>query len=419
MKIAIIGGGISGMLAAYLLNRNHNITLFEANDYIGGHTNTIHFSLKGQSYAVDTGFIVFNDKTYPNFIHMLNRLGVDSQPSCMSFSVKCEKTGLEYNGTSLNSLFAQRRNFFKPSFYRMIKDILRFNREAPGLLSEPDNGITLQDYLTSHYYSDEFIQHYLIPMGAAIWSSDPNVTGQFPAKFFIGFFNHHGMLSVNDRPTWRVIQGGSDRYIRVLTHSYQEKIKLNSPVTSIKRFPESVRIRFQETRGTEREESFDHVVMAVHSDTALRMLEDPTEPEREILSTLPYQENEAILHFDSSFLPKRPLAWASWNYHIPWRSKRRVSVTYYMNRLQSLNAPFHFCVTLNPTQPIDTQKIIRRIVYHHPFFSPEGVAAQKRRHEINGIKRTFYCGAYWGNGFHEDGVKSALAVCSHFGERLN
>lgn len=415
MRIAVIGTGISGMLAAYLLAPEHDLTVFEANDYIGGHTNTIQTELDGKPYAVDTGFIVYNDWTYPNFIKLMDKLGVESQASSMSFSVKCEKTGLEYNGTSLNSLFAQRGNFFRPSFHVMIRDILRFNRESVSILDTDDETSTLGDYLKANGYSKQFAEHYIIPMGAAIWSAAPEDMLKFPLRYFVRFFKNHGMLSVNDRPQWRVIRGGSSCYVEALTQGFRDRIRLNSPVQSVRRFSGGAEV----TPKSGKPEKFDKVIIAAHSDQALRMLADPTEDEKKILGAMPYQENEAVLHTDASLLPKRRLAWASWNYHLLKEKTARVSVTYNMNILQTLDSARPFCVTLNRTPDIDPAKIIRRITYHHPVYNAGSIEAQKHHALINGVNSTYFCGAYWGYGFHEDGVKSALEVAKYFGKDLN
>lgn len=419
MRIAIVGAGISGMVAAYLLHQDHEVTVFEGADYIGGHTNTVEVRMEGQTYAVDTGFIVFNDWTYPNFIALLRKLGVASQPSDMSFSVTCERTGLEYNGNSLNTLFAQRRNLFRPSFYRMIRDILRFNRESLELLTRPEPGPSLGSYLESHRYSREFIDHYIVPMGAAIWSASQETMWGFPARYLIQFFKNHGMLSVDKRPTWRVIKGGSQRYAEKLIESFRHRIHLSSPVESMARFPGYVEIRAHMQGRNYQALQFDHVVIATHSDQALSMLADPSPREKEVLGAIHYQENEAVLHTDSSLLPKRRLAWAAWNYHLLGAKPDRAVLTYHMNKLQSLTAPREYCVTLNHTHAINPATILRRITYHHPVYTPGAVAAQKRHGEINGVNRTSYCGAYWGFGFHEDGVNSALAVCQPFGKDLS
>lgn len=419
MRIAIVGTGISGMVSAYLLHRDHDVTVFESADYIGGHTNTLDVTVDGRTYAVDTGFIVFNDWTYPNFIKLLEKLGVESQASDMSFSVKCERTGLEYNGTSLNTLFAQRRNLFRPSFYRMIRDILHFNRESHSLLDEPPPGPSLGHYLESHRYSREFIDHYIVPMGAAIWSASHETMWEFPARYLVQFFKNHGMLSVDERPTWRVIKGGSQRYAEKLIAPFRDRIHLNSPVESISRASDYVEVRANLGCRGYRALRFDHVVIAAHSDQALSMLADPSPKEKEILGAIRYQENEAVLHTDASLLPRRQLAWAAWNYHLLPNQSDRAVLTYYMNRLQRLIAAHPFCVTLNHTSAIDPSKVLRRITYHHPVYSPAAVAAQRRHGDISGVNRTSYCGAYWGYGFHEDGVKSALAVCKRFGKDLS
>lgn len=412
MKIAIIGTGIAGNVAAFHLCKEHDITVFEANDHVGGHSHTHNIEWNGRHYAVDTGFIVFNYKTYPHFTRLLKELKVDVQPSSMSFSVKCERTGLEYNGNTLNSMFAQRRNLFKPSFYRMIKDILRFNREAPALLETNDASSSLGEFLQSNRYGREFIEQYLVPMGAAIWSADPKQMYEFPAGFFIRFFHNHGLLSVNQRPQWYVISGGSREYVRKLTAPFVDRIRTRAPVESITRRATHVNIK---VRGAE-VEKFDQVFIATHSDQALNLLGDASTAERDILGAIPYQRNEAVLHTDANILPKRQLAWAAWNYHLLRNEQERVPVTYNMNILQGLSATDQFCVTLNNSAAINPDKIIKRISYDHPVFTPQGLAAQKRQHEINGVNRTYFCGAYWRYGFHEDGVVSALNAIDHFQE---
>jgi len=368
---------------------------------------------EGRQYAVDTGFIVYNDWTYPNFIRLMDELGVPWQPSSMSFSVRCEKSGLEYNGTSINSLFAQRRNIARPSFLRMVADILRFNARAPKLLEPGAPVLTLSEYLERERYSKYFIEHYIIPMGAAIWSSRPVDMLQFPARFFVEFFANHGFLSVDDRPTWRVISGGSREYVKRLTAPYASRLHLNSPVASLQRQPQRVAVRLRD--GTV--ENFDQVFVACHSDQALKLLSDPSREESAVLGAMPYQSNEALLHTDAALMPRRSLAWAAWNYHLPIEKHGRVTVTYNMNILQSLAAPVQFLLTLNRGADVDPRKVLGRYVYHHPVFTTAAVAAQGRRHEINGMRRTYYCGAYWGYGFHEDGVKSALVAVEDFSRR--
>jgi uncharacterized protein len=410
MRVAVIGSGISGMVAAYHLSRKHDITLFESGADIGGHTHTVDVESRGRHLAVDTGFIVYNDWTYPNFIALLDELQVPWQPSDMSFSVRCEHSGLEYNGTSLNSLFAQRRNLARPSFLRMVADILRFNRRAPALLVPGSADLSLAEYLRQEGYSRYFIDHYIIPMGAAIWSSRPVDMLGFPARFFVEFFSNHGFLSVDERPTWRVIRGGSREYVKRLTAPYAARIRRSTPVASLARRPNRVLLRLKDGSV----EQFDRVFLACHSDQALKLLSDPSHAERQILGAIPYQENEALLHTDTRLMPRRPLAWAAWNYHLPLQRHARVTVTYNMNILQSLNAKEQFLLTLNRGEAVDPAKVLGRYVYHHPVYTAAAVAAQKRRHEINGMRGTYYCGAYWGYGFHEDGVNSALAALQEF-----
>lgn len=414
MKIAIVGSGISGLVAAYKLHRQHEITLFESEARLGGHTHTHDIALGDRAWAIDTGFIVFNDWTYPNFIRLMDELGVASQASSMSFSVSCQRTGLEYNGTTLNALFAQRRNLLSPGFYRMILDILRFNREAPEMLEERDDRISLGEYLDMRSYSRRFREHYILPMGGAIWSATPERMLTFPARYFVRFFHNHGMLSVDQRPVWRVIRGGSRAYIGPLTAGFRERIRLATPVASIVRDEDGATLRFREGEA----ERFDAVILACHSDQALRLLADPSPAEYDLLSAIPYQANEAVLHTDISLLPKARLAWAAWNYHILREARDRIAVTYNMNILQGLDAPETFCVSLNPGTAIDPARVLRRITYQHPVYTPEGIAAQNRHAEISGVQRTYFAGAYWGYGFHEDGVKSGLRVVEQItGER--
>lgn len=415
MKIAIIGSGIAGLTSAYLLNRSHDITVFEAADWIGGHTHTVDVHVNGRDYAIDTGFIVFNDWTYPNFIRLLQTLGVAFKPTEMSFSVSDPKTRTEYNGNNLNSLFAQRSNLFSPTFWGMLRDILRFNREALNDLESHriDQNTTLGDYLNSRGYGQRFIEHYIVPMGAAIWSMSLADMLTFPLQFFVRFFKNHGLLSVSDRPQWCVIEGGSSRYIEPLTASFAERIRLSCPVSRVERDARGVTIH--SAAGSER---FDKVVFACHSDQALQMLAQPSAAEREILGALPYAENDVVLHTDINLLPKRPLAWASWNYRLGGDSTQMAAVTYDMNILQGIDSETTFCVSLNQTAAIDPNKILARYRYAHPQYSLAGVAAQARWKELDGAEHTWFCGAYWASGFHEDGVVSGLRVASAFGETL-
>ena len=412
MKIAIIGSGIAGNVVGHRLHPAHDITVYEAASHIGGHTHTHSVEQGGRCYEVDTGFIVFNDRTYPNFVALLDQLGVASQPSSMSFSVRDETSGLEYNGTTLNTLFAQRRNLLRPSFLGMIRDILRFNREAPALLDEPGGEVSLGEMLARGCYGRAFVQHYIVPMGAAIWSTDPNSMLDFPARFFVRFLHNHGMLSVNDRPVWRTVRGGSARYVEKLTAAFHDRIRLNTPVEWIRRLPGSVIIKARGQDATR----YDAAFLACHSDQALALLADPSTVEREVLGAIPYQRNEAVLHTDTRLMPRRRLAWAAWNYHALSGRHGPVALTYNMNILQRLDAPTPFLVTLNRSDAIEPARIIKRITYHHPLYTPASVAAQARQREINGALGTYYCGAWWRNGFHEDGIVSALQALAHFEE---
>ena len=416
-NIAIIGSGIAGLTAGYVLSRQHQVTLFEANDYLGGHTHTQNVELDGQCYPVNTGFIVFNDWTYPNFIKLMEQLGVQSEASDMSFSVRCENTGLEYNGTNLNALFAQRRNLLSPKFLRMVYDIIRFNKQTVQALATNavSDAQTLGEFVSEHGYSKGFVDYYIVPMGSAIWSASVEVMMAFPLKFFLQFFNNHGMLSVDHRPQWRVISGGSRAYIEPITRPFKDQIKLNTPVVSVKRDAQGVDLV---THSGERLR-FDQVIFACHSDQALRILDNPTADEKDILGALPYQMNQVALHTDTRLMPRRKLAWAAWNYHIPQRANDCAMVTYHMNALQNFDAASKtLLVTLNRTQEIDPKKIIKQYQYSHPVFTQEGIKAQQRHAEISGHHRTHYCGAYWFNGFHEDGVNSGLRVANAFGLSL-
>ena len=415
MKIAIIGSGISGLTSAYLLNRNHDITVFEANDYIGGHTHTHNIKIKDKEYAVDTGFIVYNERTYPNFIKLLDTLGVERQLSTMGFSVKSASEDYEYAGESLNSLFAKRSNIFRLGFLRMLYEMYRFGKKSDSTGLDLDVSITLGTYLRSEKYSNEFINYFIIPMGAAIWSTPANKVLDMPAYFFIKFFYNHGMLEIINRPKWWVIKDGSSAYIKKIIKGFESKINLSSPIRTVSRLDNGIEI---ETANSKKPLIFDAVVFATHSDQALGMLKDPTEKEKDILSSIPYQKNEVLLHTDSSVLPKRKLAWASWNYQLDSNPESPVVLTYNMNILQSLDCDETFCVTLNDHQSVDKSKVLKKITYHHPLFTVKGIEAQKRKLEISGVNNTYYCGAYWHNGFHEDGVASAIEVCKHFGEQI-
>jgi predicted NAD/FAD-binding protein len=412
VRIAVIGAGIAGNVVASRLHPRHRVTVFEAARHAGGHSHTHDIDIDGERHAIDTGFIVFNRRTYPLFCSLLDSLAVESRPSSMSFSVRNDARGLEYNGTSLNGLFAQRANLLRPSFHRLLLEILRFNRAAPRLLEGPaDEELPLGLFLEEGRYGRAFVENYLLPMAGAIWSTDPRRMLDFPARFLVRFLANHGMLSVNDRPVWRTVTGGSARYVERLVAPLRDRIRLATPVEWVRRLPREVVVK---PRGAPAER-FDHVFIACHADDALALLADPSPAERNLLSALPYQASEAVLHTDDSLLPRRRVARAAWNAHVLGPGQP-VAVTYNMNILQGLVSRHTFCVTLNRTQDIAPAKILRRMVYRHPLFTPAGVAAQRRHREINGSLRTWYCGAYWRYGFHEDGVWSALEALRHFEE---
>lgn len=415
-RIAIVGTGVSALTAAYYLKKEYKLCLFDAGDYIGGHTNTITVDDPSGPLNVDTGFIVFNDWTYPNFIRLMKEVGVEWQDSDMSFSVKSAREDFEYNGTSVNGLFAQRSNIFKPRYWRMIRDILRFYKSAKSWLENnpEDSPVTLGKYLKDNNYSDIFRDYHLIPVTAAIWSAGRQEVLDMPLRFFLRFLNNHGMMNVNERPVWRVIKGGSKSYIPKLIEGIEGDIHLSTPVDSIRRTEDKAYVT---ALGKELE--FDGVILACHSDQALKMLSDATAKEKEILNCFPYQENEAVLHTDESVLPKRELAHAAWNYHILDDEFNRVAVTYNMNILQSLKTDLSYNVTLNYSEAIDPKKVIRKIKYHHPIFTLEGVGAQKRHGEISGVNNTYFCGAYWRYGFHEDGVMSGMRVARQLGVEID
>lgn len=416
LEIAVVGSGIAGNVVAHRLHAaGHRITMYEADDRVGGHTHTHRIELDGEVQHIDTGFIVFNDRTYPNFVALLDELGVASQASSMSFSVRNDARGLEYNGTSLNGLFAQRRNLLRPAFLGMLAEILRFHRVAPAWLEFGGAETTLRELLAQHRFGGRFVDDYLVPMGAAIWSTDPGRMMDFPARFFVRFLHQHGMLSVDDRPVWRVIQGGSARYVERLTAPWRDRIRLNSPVELIRRRPQGVQLHVRGQPAAD----FDHVFLACHADQALRLLADPSPQEREILGAIPYQRNEALLHTDTSLLPRARRAWAAWNYHVPRGAGQGVALTYNMNILQGLRARQAFCVSLNAEGHVDPRRVLRRIAYAHPLFTTAGIAAQQRHAEISGVRHTHYCGAYWRYGFHEDGVVSALTALRRFDATRN
>jgi len=415
MKLAIIGSGISGLTAGHLLNRKHDISIFEANDYIGGHTHTHNLKVRNKDYLIDTGFIVYNERTYPSFINLLDKLGVERQLSTMGFSVKSTSEDYEYSGESINSLFAKRSNIFRLSFLKMLYEMYKFGKEADSSGLGLNASTTLGEYLKEKKYSKEFIHYFITPMGAAIWSTPANKVLDMPAYFFIKFFYNHGMLEISNRPNWWVIKNGSSQYISKIIKGFEEKIYLSSPIKKVVRKGDGIELFLVKN---DKKLNFDAVIFATHSDQALSLLESPSDLEEEILKSFPYQKNEVLLHTDATVLPKRKLAWASWNYQLDADPSAPVVLTYNMNILQSIQSEQTFCVTLNDHDSVDQSKVIKKLSYDHPLFTVDAVAAQKRKHEISGINNTYYCGAYWRNGFHEDGVVSALDVCEQFGEIL-
>ncbi|HUO69469.1 MAG TPA: FAD-dependent oxidoreductase [Solirubrobacteraceae bacterium] len=414
MKIAVVGAGVSGLVVAHLLHPAHEVTVFEANGYAGGHTNTIRVDTPNETHEVDTGFIVFNDRNYPNFELLLRRVGVAWQPSTMSFSVSDGIGDFEYSSASPNGLFAKRAHLLSPWFHRMIADLARFNRAARELLDDRAPDVSLRAWLEHHRFSRAFVERLIVPQASAVWSAAPRQMWSFPARFLAEFFDNHGMLSFRGRPRWRTVRGGSARYVEALTRAFSHRLRLRTRVQAVTRHGDHVLVK---PRGGEAER-FDEVVLATHSDQALALLADASDREHEILGAIPYQPNEAVLHTDARMLPRRRRAWASWNYHLLPEPKPMTTVTYHMNRLQSLNAGQEFCVTLNHSERIDPARVIRRISYAHPVYTEAGVRAQTRVGEIDGRNRTHFCGAYWGWGFHEDGVVSALRVGERFGARL-
>ncbi len=419
MKIAVIGSGISGLSAAYYLSQSHEVSVFESADRIGGHTATIDVDYAGEQHAVDTGFIVYNDWTYPNFIRLLNELRVDTRPTRMSFSVTCERSGLEYAGSDLNGLFADRSNVINIRYWNMLRDILRFNRESiehleAGRLSE---GLTLGEYLRENNYGELFCTKYLIPMGAAIWSSGDADMMHFPMLFFVRFFKNHGLLSIRNRPQWHTIVGGSAQYLAPLTERFRQGIQTSANIQRINRSDDGVEIHWSSgANGALQSARYDALVIATHSDQALELLqrggERATALETDILGKIPYVENDVVLHTDITRLPQRRRAWCSWNYRLTANGTEGElpKLTYNMNILQGLQSDTTFCVSLNQTESIDARQILGTFRYSHPLFTLEGIDAQNRWSELAGANRTWYCGAYWRNGFHEDGVSSALQV---------
>jgi predicted NAD/FAD-binding protein len=412
MRIAVVGSGVAGMASAWLLSRRHDVTLFEANDYPGGHTHTHRVVSGGREYSVDTGFIVHNRAHYPLLSALFDELGVATKPTTMSFSVRNEASGLEYNATTLDTLFCQRRNLVSPRFLGMLRDLMRFYREAPALLDLPGEGPSLGEYLHAHGYGTAFRDEHLVPMACALWSSPSASILGFPAKYLVRFMDNHHMLRIAGRPEWRVVEGGSRRYVDAMRSRWQVRERLNTPVVGLRRHDDGVDVVTHE--GTD---GFDEVVLACHSDQALALLGDADGAERSVLGAMTYQANDTVLHTDASLLPRSRKAWAAWNASVPARPGAACTVSYCMNLLQGIEAPEPFIVTLNRTEAIDPARVLRRMTYHHPVYTHASVAAQARKAEIQGHRRTWFAGAYWGWGFHEDGMRSAVELAHDF-ERI-
>ncbi len=408
MRIAVVGTGVSGLVAAHLLHPRHDVTLYEREEHVGGHSHTVDVPTRdGPPVSVDTGFIVFNHRTYPAFTALLDELGVASEPSSMGFSVRCDRTGIEYAGASLSTLYAQRRNLLRAGHHRMVIDLLRFYRDARRALEAIDDRRTLGEFLDAAGYSASFRDRHILPMAAAIWSVSPAQVLDFPTRFVLRFFDNHGMIQLRDRPVWRVVTGGSARYVEALTRPFRDRIRTATAVSAVRRGPMGVSVH-SERFGTE---TFDHVVIACHADQALRLLADATETERALLSATEYRPNQVWLHTDARVLPRNVRLWSSWNYRVPERTSDQVTLTYHMNTLQNLDSPTDYCVTLNPSPgEIDPARVIARFVYDHPVFTHASAGAQARHREVVAANRTSFCGAYWGFGFHEDGVQSAIRV---------
>lgn len=411
-KIAIIGTGVSGLTCGHLLHKHYDVTLFEKNNYIGGHTATVDVEHSGIKYAIDTGFIVFNNRTYPYFEKLLARIGVKRKPTEMSFSVHNEATGFEYNGHTFGSLFAQRRNIFRPKFWRLLYDIVRFNKLCKSLHENAEyTEQSLGELLQQHQFNDFFKYHYILPMGAAIWSTSIKEMEHVGVEFFVKFFFNHGLLDITNRPQWYVIPGGSREYIKPLIAGFADQIKLNSDIQSVTRSTDGATILFADGQ----QAFFDKVIFACHSDQALALLDDPSEQETAVLGAIPYSENSVVLHTDESLLPDRKAAWASWNYLLNNNTDKAAVVTYQMNILQGIESDTQFCVTLNHLDGINQSKILREFTYHHPVFNQKSIAAQQKKHTVDGENNSYFCGAYWYNGFHEDGVRSAVDVAKQLG----
>jgi predicted NAD/FAD-binding protein len=414
MRIAVIGSGISGLVCAHLLAPRHEVTVFEAEHRPGGHAHTVEVCVDGRDLAVDTGFLVYNERTYPGLVRLFDRLGVATKSSDMSFSVSDQASGLEYRGSSAGSLFAQRKNLLHPAFLRMLVDVARFNRAGARLLADPPgDDYTLAEMLDGGRWSAAFREWYLIPLGSSIWSADPTTFAEMPAATLLQFFERHGMLNMGDRPAWRTVSGGAARYVEAALEPIRAvgRLHLGCEVEQLLRSDAGVEVK---CRGRE-VEIFEHVIVATHSDQALGMLADASREEKEVLGDIRYQLNDVVLHTDRRLMPANRRAWASWNYYRPSAATDRVTMTYHLNQLQGLTGSSGVFVTLNRTEEIDPAAVLRTFQYAHPVIDAAAVAAQGRRREISGQRHVSFCGSYWGSGFHEDGLQSALAVCEELG----
>ncbi|WP_297306525.1 NAD(P)/FAD-dependent oxidoreductase [Neptuniibacter sp.] len=413
-KIAVVGSGVSGLSCAWLLNKAHQVTLYEKDDRLGGHSNTVTFPLDSSNVNVDTGFIVFNPVNYPNLVKFFETLNINTCETDMSFAVSMNKGELEYSGTGLKGLLAQKRNLVRPSFWRMVRELLRFYRESEQMMQQDDlHKITLKELLQQHRYGTEFIQNHLLPMGAAIWSTPVDKMLNYPASSFLRFCRNHGLVQLKDRPQWRTVIGGSKQYVNRIAEELEGKIKLNSRIHRIIRNQDEVII--EDHHGNR--EYYDDVVLACHSDQALALLDSPTESEQTLLSRFPYQRNKAYLHMDESLMPIRKAVWSSWNYlsETDQDESQQVSVTYWMNQLQPLGTEKPLFVSLNPLREPAEGSIIRSFFYDHPEFGRDALTSQKQLWSLQGKRRTWFCGAYFGYGFHEDGLQAGLAVAEQLG----
>ena len=410
-RIAIIGTGIAGLGCAHFLHRRFDLTLYEKNDYVGGHTNTVSVAEENRSVPIDTGFMVFNEVTYPNLIRLFRELGVAIKPTNMSFSVQHLPTNLEFCGTSLNHIFGQRRNLFRPRFWNMILQINRFNNEAMEALTAPQfQNLTLGEYVRARRYGHDFLNFYLVPMSSAVWSTPPELMLEFPAVALLRFFHNHGFLGLHTQHPWLTVVSGAKSYVEKITAPFREKIQLRRGATSVRR--EGNRVKVTDVSG--HTETFDYVIFASHADETLKLLADADEKECALLGQFKYQPNSALLHTDASVMPKTKLCWSSWNYRIDRAAdgKTSPSTIYWMNRLQGVSDRQNYFVSINGENSVNPNTVIKRIQYEHPLFSLGAITAQRELPKLNErMSNVFFCGSYFRFGFHEDAFTSALELC--------